>query len=144
MATMPDFMFLPRLKSSLLIGPQRVQLSESSISNVEHELLIAFFLLLLIFFILLLIFFILLFIFFILLIFHFRFYFLFWSLLLCKYTTTTNYKDIKKKLSRVKEGKNEEKTSFLFVSQFSNIYSTSIKKQDLTDLILHFQSPTWS
>lgn len=135
MATMPDFMFLPRLKSSLLIGPQRVQLSESSISNVEHELLIAFFLLLLIFFILLLIFFILL-------IFHFRFYFLFWSLLLCKYTTTTNYKDIKKKLSRVKEGKNEEKTSFLFVSQFSNIYSTSIKKQDLTDLILHFQSPT--
>lgn len=135
MATMPDFMFLPRLKSSLLIGPQRVQLSESSISNVEHELLIAFFLLLLIFFILLLIFFILL-------IFHFRFYFLFWSLLLCKYTTTTNYKDIKKKLSRVKEGKNEEKTSFLFVSQFSNIYSTSIKKQDPTDLIPHFQSPT--
>lgn len=135
MATMPDFMFLPRLKSSLLIGPQRVQLSESSISNVEHELLIAFFLLLLIFFILLLIFFILL-------IFHFRFYFLFWSLLLCKYTTTTNQKDIKKKLSRVKEGKNEEKTSFLFVSQFSNIYSTSIKKQDPTDLILHFQSPT--
>lgn len=135
MATMPDFMFLPRLKSSLLIGPQRVQLSESSISNVEHELLIAFFLLLLIFFILLLIFFILL-------IFHFRFYFLFWSLLLCKYTTTTNQKDIKKKLSRVKEGKNEEKTSFLFVSQFSNIYSTSTKKQDPTDLILHFQSPT--
>lgn len=137
MATMPDFMFLPRLKSSLLIGPQRVQLSESSISNVEHELLIAFFLLLLIFFILLLIFFILL-------IFHFRFYFLFWSLLLCKYTTTTNQKNIKKKLSRVKEGKNEEKTSFLFVSQFSNIhvYSTSIKKQDPTDLILHFQSPT--